>query len=59
MGFISSNDLRDLERGLYSSSNILKFKKKNKNLSYNDVLFKLTPFILGFIVTVYIVKIVF
>lgn len=59
MGYISYNDIKDLENGLYRSKNIVSFKKKIYNFTYNDILFKSIPFLLGFIVTVYIIKTVF
>ena len=59
MGFLSYNDIRDLENGLYRSKHIVKLKKKIKNYSYNDILFKSIPFILGFGITIYIIRSVF
>jgi hypothetical protein len=59
MGFLSYNDIRDLETGLYRSKHIVKLKKKIKNCLYNDILFKSIPFILGFGITIYIIRNVF
>ena len=58
MGLIASEDLKDLERGLFRKRTDKMYNYYNNNKDYYN-LFKITAISFGFISTYYLIKTVF